>query len=367
MDTGGVDIQSPRADNQEGGRACSFSQFCLTDQVLCCRRENAACGRPIWTLFKERAMQRSKSVLTIVLLLYGFRAAQAQEAASNPDEAAIHQAAIAFVDAYNAKDSAAIAVLFGEQARVETADGDVVEGGEKIKAGFETVFKEEPEAQLSLAMDSLIFLTPEVAIEQGATEFFPDGEMLTTRSKYLVVHLKKDGKWKMISARSMGEEVISNYEYLRRLNFFVGDWIDEDSDSTVESKIHWDDGKNFLLHDFSVRRGGNVVQKGTQRIGWDPQAKRIRGWVFDSQGGFGETSWEEVDGSWVVKSSGVASTGESRTGTRTLTLEGDQIQVRLSDRTDQGQRLPDIDFTMVRKPPAPLTAAASPGAKGGAK
>lgn len=312
-------------------------------------------------------MQKLTWVLALALLFFSGRAAPAQEAAPNPDEAAIHQAAVDFVDAYNARNADAIAALFGSAARVETVDGVVVEGAERIKAGFEQVFTEEPEALISLTMDSLIFLTPDVAIEQGATEFFPDGEMLTTRSKYLVAHLKKDGKWKMVSARSMGEEVVSNYEYLRRLNFFVGDWVDEDSDSTVDSKIHWDEGKNFLLHDFSVRRGRDVVQKGTQRIGWDPQAKRIRGWVFDSQGGFGETTWEEVDGSWVVKSSGVASTGESRSGTRTLTPDGDRIQVRLSDRIDQGQRLPDIDFTMVRKPPAPLTADASPVAKGGAK
>jgi len=307
------------------------------------------------------------STLALALLIFSGRAAQAQEPPPNPDEAAIQQAAVDFVDAYNAKDAAAITALFGPAARVETADGDVAEGAEQIKAGFEDAFKEEPDAQISLIMDSLIFLTPDVAVEQGATEFFPDGEMLTTRSKYLVAHLKKDGKWRMVSARSMGEEVVSNYEYLRRLNFLVGDWIDEDPDSTVESKIYWDDEKNFLLHDFSVRRGRDVVQKGTQRIGWDPQAKRIRGWVFDSQGGFGEAKWEEVDGSWVVRSTGVASTGESRMGTRTLTPAGDRIQVRISDRNDHGQSLPDIDFTMVRKPPAPLTAAAAPVVKGGEK
>ncbi len=312
-------------------------------------------------------MRRSMSALAIALLLYGGRDAQAQEGTPSPDEAAIHHAAVEFVDAYNAKDAAAITALFGPKARLETSDGQLTEGADKIKAGFEEVFSEEPKAMISLAMESLLFLTPDVAIEQGATEFFPDGELLTTRSKYLVVHLKNDGKWKMISARSMGEEIVSNYEYLRRIEFLVGEWVDEDADSTVDSRFHWDEGKNFLLQDFSVRRGSEVVQKGVQRIGWDPQAKRIRGWVFDGQGGFGESSWEEVEGSWVVKASGVAATGESRSGTRTLTPDGDRILVRLSDRTDQGLRLPDINFTMVRKPPAPLTAAASPLAKGGEK
>ena len=312
-------------------------------------------------------MRRTMSALAIALALYAARDARAQEAKPSPDEAAIHQAAIAFVDAYNAKDAAAISALFAEKARVETADGEVVEGIEKIKAGFEGVFKSEPDAQLSLTMDSLIFLTPDVAIEQGATEFFPDGETLTTRSKYLVAHLKKDGKWKMVSARTMGEETVSNYEYLRQLKFMVGDWIDEDPDSVVEAKIDFDEEKNFLIHDFNVRRGRDIVQKGTHRIGWDPQAKRIRGWVFDSQGGFGETSWDEVDGSWVVKSTGVTADGNSGTATRTLTPEGDRIRVRISDRIANGQRVPDIEFMMVRKPPKPVTASATSAEKGGAR
>ncbi len=214
-------------------------------------------------------------------------------------------------------------------------------------------------------MDSLVFLTPDVAVEQGATEFFPDGELLTSRSKYLVVHLKKDGQWRMISARSMGEETVSNYEFLRRVRWLVGEWIDEDPSSVVESTVRWDEGKNFLIQDFSVRRGRETVQKGTHRIGWDAQARRIRGWVFDSQGGFGETSWEEVDGAWIVKSTGVGPDGVTRSGTRVMTPGGDRIDVRLTDRIAEGQRLPDIEFTMVRKPPKPVAASsAKPAAEG---
>ncbi len=117
--------------------------------------------------------------------------------------------------------------------------------------------------------------------------------------------------------------------------------------------------------DFSVRRGRETVQKGTHRIGWDAQARRIRGWVFDSQGGFGETSWEEVDGAWIVKSTGVGPDGVTRSGTRVMTPGGDRIDVRLTDRIAEGQRLPDIEFTMVRKPPKPVAASsAKPAAEG---
>lgn len=38
---------------------------------------------------------------------------------------------------------------------------------------------------------------------------------------------------------------------------------------------------------------------GTQRIGWDPLTRRLRTWVFDSSGSFGEGNWKATrpDGS----------------------------------------------------------------------
>ncbi len=304
-------------------------------------------------------MRRAVTGLALLLTVFCHDRTHAQQRPPANDEKVLHEAAVAFVDAYNAKDATALAALFGPEARVETADGTVVVGTEQIKAGFEAAFRDEPEGLISLTMDSLTFLTPDVAVEQGATEFFPDGDTLTSRSKYLVVHLKNEGRWRMVSARSLGEETLSNYEHLRKVQFLLGDWIDEDPDSVVESTVRWEEGKNFLVHEFSVRRGRDAVQKGTHRIGWDPQAKRIRGWVFDSQGGFGETTWEEVEGDWFVKSTGTTPQGENLSATRVMTPDGDRIHVRIIDRVAQGRRLPDIQYTMVRKPPAPRAAAAT--------
>src|SRR5436190_7899577 len=250
--------------------ASLFSSLCLNVKIPSV--EHLPTHRADSAHLQENIMRRSMSAFVLALLVCSARNARGQEKPPTPDEAAIQQSAVDFVDAYNAQNADAIIALFNPKARVETAEGEVIEGVDKIKAGFEQVFKDEPDGLISLRMDSLIFITPDVAIEQGATEFFPDGEMLTTRSKYLVAHLKKDGKWKMISVRTLNEEVVSNYEFLRQLKFFVGEWIDEDPDSVVESKVYWDEGKNFLIHDFNVRRGKEWIQKGTQRIGWDPQA-----------------------------------------------------------------------------------------------
>jgi uncharacterized protein (TIGR02246 family) len=278
----------------------------------------------------------------------------------SPDEKAIEDAAIKFVDAYNAKDAAAVTALFDSQARFETADGTVLVGEEAIRDAFTEAFESDPNGQISLDMESLTLLTPDVAVEQGSTGFFPDGETLTSSGKYLVVHLKKNGAWKMISARSMEPEVLSHYEYLRRLEWLLGDWIDEGEDETVNTTFRWDEKRNFLLQEFEVLRGSEVLIKGSQRIGWDPQAKQIRGWIFDSEGGFGESRWVENDGAWVITSSGVSNTAENATSTRTLTPNGDRVEVQITGRLSAGETLPDLAFTMVRRPPLPATQAAAP-------
>jgi hypothetical protein len=65
-----------------------------------------------------------------------------------------------------------------------------------------------------------------------------------------------------------------------------------------------------------------------------------------------------ADGSWIVTSSGVTSDGSTHSATRTLTPQGERIEVRLSNRVMNGSSQPDLDFTMVRRPPIAATAAA---------
>lgn len=281
---------------------------------------------------------------------------QAADEAPSPDEKAIQDAAVKFIDAYNAKDAAAITALFDDGARLEEADGTVVSGGEAIKAAFTEAFESEPTAEIGLDMESLKLITPDIAIEEGTTEFYPDGETLTSRGRYLVVHQKKEGTWRMISARSIEKTVISNYEYLRQLEWLVGDWVDEGATEVIQTTFRWDEGRNFLLQEFQVVRGAELLLKGTQRIGWDPQKKQFRSWVFDSRGGFGESSWVESEGSWVVTTTGVGADGTNKSETRTLTPGQDRVEVAVSHRRLGGESQPDLAFTMARRPPSPVAA-----------
>lgn len=275
-----------------------------------------------------------------------------QEAVS-ADEQQLRDAVVKFVELYNAHNAAGVAGLFAPEARMVFRDGNEVNGREEITQSFASAFEEMPKCAISVVVDGIRFLTPEVAVEEGYTSDFPDGQTLAARSRYTVLHVKKDGKWSMQGVRVEEEESLSASRDLQPLAWLVGDWIDEGREENVESTFRWDDNKSFLIEEFKVVREGSVVLKGTQRIGWDPQAKQIRSWIFDDAGGFAEATWAMVDDAWVAKVKGVQADGTSSSATRRLERATDNRVIwTLQDRLLGNEALPDLQLTMVRKAPA---------------
>ena len=303
---------------------------------------------------------RALGPLLIVLLLLAAQTALTQQprtpaaAGTSADEEQIRKAVVEFVDLYNAHKTAELAALFAADARVVYRDGSEENGRDEIKQSFEEAFKANPKMSTSVVVDSLRFLTPDVAVEEGFTTMFPDGETLTSRSRYTVLHLKRDGRWQMQSVRVVEEESLSAYGDLAPLEWLVGEWIDEGRDEDVHTTFRWDDNKSFLLEEFQVVRQGEVLLKGSQRIGWDPQAKQIRSWMFDSAGGFGEGTWSRVGDEWICKARGVRPDGTSASATRRLTRAAeDRVIWTSTDRILGDEELPALAVTMVRKPPRP--------------
>jgi uncharacterized protein (TIGR02246 family) len=292
----------------------------------------------------------------VILFLALSKVAFAQQAAGKltPDEEQIRKTVVAFVELYNAHKATELAALFAADARVVYRDGTEENGRDEIKQSFEETFKANPKIGISVDVDSIRFLTPDVAVEEGATLLFPDGETLTSRGSYTVLHLKREGRWVMQSVRVREEESLSAYGELAPLEWLLGEWLDEGREEIVEAKFRWDDSKSFLLEEFQVIRDGDVVIKGTQRIGWDPQAKQIRSWIFDSAGGFGEATWTPAGDDWICKAKGVRPDGISASATRRLTRSAtDHVIWSSTDRLLGNEQLPDLAVTMVRKPPQP--------------
>jgi len=307
------------------------------------------------------ARLRIPLLFTVLLFLFSTHTVQlaqqpetGSDPALSPDEQQIRKGVEAFVEQYNAHNADAIAAMFSADARMVFRDGTEVNGRDEIKATFAETFTDRPKTAISVVVDSIRFLTRDVAVEEGSTTMFPDGETLTSRDHYTVLHLRKDGQWQMQSVRVFEEESLSAYGELAPLEWLIGEWIDEGKDEDVFAKFSWAENKSFLLEEFQVVRSGEVVLKGSQRIGWDPQTKQIRSWTFDSAGGFGEGMWTSVGDEWICKAKGVQPDGTTASATRRLTrADQDRVIWTSIDRLLGDEELPDLAVTMVRKPPQP--------------
>jgi uncharacterized protein (TIGR02246 family) len=280
------------------------------------------------------------------------------EAAANPretDEKAIRQIVDAVTKAFNAKEAKALAALFTEDAEIVSEEGAVTQGRGAIEQVFESVFDEKPKGKIEIHVDSIRFVGAATAIEDGTTVVTDQPGEPAERNRYTVVYVKQDGKWLMASARDLPDEEASAHEELKQLEWLIGEWIDESPDAVVKTSYHWTDNKRFILGEFQVQLGRRAAMSGTQRIGWDPLAKQIRSWVFDSEGGFGDGLWTRDGDQWIVKFNGVRRDGKVASATNVyMRVSEDRAAFESRDRVLGGEAMPDSGAVpIVRTPPKP--------------
>jgi len=270
------------------------------------------------------------------------------------DEAAIRANVDAFVKAYNAQDAKAIAALFTANGQVVDEDGNTSEGRDEIEKVFKQLFTDNPQKQIEVSIKSIRFIGPSVAVEEGSTKETLGPGQTPEYDHYTVLHVKQGGKWQMALAQDSEGDAATPQEQLGPLAWLVGEWVDDGGSSVVKSSCHWSDDKNFLLQDFDLQINGQNAMRVSQRIGWDPVAKRIRSWVFDSEGGFGESLWTPDGDTWVIKATGVRPDGKTASATNVFVPAGKDAYVwRSRDRVVGDEVMPPIEVKVVRKPPQP--------------
>lgn len=272
----------------------------------------------------------------------------------DPEAAAIRAAQERLVKAYNAGQATEVAALFHPQAEFTDEAGNSYQGRAAIQELLTKYFAKFPGVKLTLAVDSSRVTGP-VAIEEGVRTTITKDETAGARVVYTLVRSKVGNEWLIVSLRDAADDsVLTPHDMLEPLSFLVGDWVNEGNDGVVKISYRWSDDKNFLLADYHVTRKGAVVMHSTQRIGWDPLAGKVRSWLFDSDGGFGEGHWTHVAGSWVVKSTAVLPDGQTGSATITMTPQGkDRFVLKGSDRFAGDERAEDFEHVISRQPPKP--------------
>ncbi len=270
------------------------------------------------------------------------------------DEKAIRAMADGFTRSFRAGDAKAVAAMYSEDAELIDEYGERVQGRMAIENLYASIFQARPGSSIAIAIESLRFLSPEVAKEEGQTRVKSGSEPEILR-RYTVLYVKQSGRWLYSSVREEHAAGVAHHEHLKALEWLLGDWLDQSSDSTVHATCRWSEDKNFLLRDFTIHVQGRPVMSVSQRIGWDPLTRQIKSWVFDSEGGYGDGLWTRDGNKWVIKSTGVLTDGRIASATQTLTPIGpNSAEWSSTERTIGDQSIAEpAKYVMVRRPPAP--------------
>jgi uncharacterized protein (TIGR02246 family) len=265
------------------------------------------------------------------------------------DKAAIEKAIASYTAAFNARDANSLAAHWSPEAvYINPLTGSQVEGRAAIAKEFGAILAELKDTKLAVDVESIRLISPGVAVENGVAKLVSaDGQ--PQESSYTAIHVKRDGKWFLDRVTELDIPVVlSHYEQLKGLEWMIGTWIDGDDQDRIETTCQWTRNKNFLTRSFTVSIDDQIDLTGMQIIGWDPAAKQIRSWVFDSDGGFAEGRWTKKGNRWSVTTTGTTADGLKATSVNVITyVDNDRFKWQSVSRTTDGELLPNIDEVVV--------------------
>jgi uncharacterized protein (TIGR02246 family) len=281
----------------------------------------------------------------------GATSAGSQPRDATADEAAVHESVAAYVQAFNGRNVEALAAKWSPGAiYIDRGSGEQVVGRAAIAEQFAKLFKAQPELKLAVSVESIRFLAPSVAIEQGTARFWlPQGE--PEEVEYTAVHVKHDDRWLLDRVTDAAKESApSHYEELKSLDWMIGRWVDDAEGATIETECNWSRNQNFLIRSFKVAVGDRIEMAGMQVVGWDPSAKTIRSWTFDSDGGFAEATWTHKKDRWFVRNNGVLADGQKASMVNVIKpIDANAFTWQTIERTVGGELLPNVDEVLIRR------------------
>jgi uncharacterized protein (TIGR02246 family) len=287
-------------------------------------------------------------VISLILAVSGV---SAENAGMSKDEIAIRKAIESYVEAYNRGDASAAASHWSRNGSYQTITGDHAKGPDKIRPALEKFFAENKGIQVEAALFDVRIQSGSRVIAKGFAVFHRPGEE-NEEDLVTATLVKENGKWKILKVEEEESAVpLATIAKLGELEWLIGDWVDQDENATVETTFRWSKDYAFINGTFRVTVGDRVDLEGTQVIGWDPVAKKIRSWIFDNEAGFGEGEWSREANRWTVNVKSVLGTGQKASSMNIYTyVDPNSFTWQSVSRAVDGELLPDIDeVTVVRK------------------
>ncbi len=287
-------------------------------------------------------------IVSSILMVSGV---SAENTAISPDEIAIRKAVESYVDSYNRGDASAAASHWSRQGSYLTMTGESAKGPDRIKPAMEKFFAEHKGITVKVALFDVQVQAGGRAIAKGFAVFQRSGEE-NDEALFAAMYVKEKGAWKLLKVEEEESSVpLDTIAKLGELEWLIGDWVDQDESGRVETTFRWTKDYAFINGTFRVTVGDRVDLEGTQVIGWDPVAKKIRSWIFDTKAGFGEGEWSGAGNKWTVNVGSVLGTGQKASSLNIYTyVDPNSFTWQSVGREVDGELLPDIDeVTVVRK------------------
>jgi uncharacterized protein (TIGR02246 family) len=269
------------------------------------------------------------------------------------EEQAIRKAAQDCCAAFNKADLDTLMGFWAREAEYTNEEGKSYRGQEAIRRLLKKSLADYKGSKQSIKIRSIRFIKPDVVAEEG-TVFMTSPEGDIEPGRYSAVWVKTDGKWRINTVRDLPElaqeEGPAAFHKLRPLAWMVGEWQEKDGKGEVSMDCRWAPNQTFLLLDFTIKRPGGTRLRASERIGWDAQAERLRSWLFDSSGGFGEGYWTRQGNSWQIENEGVLADGRVLTATHIWKYVDDStVEWSSTNREVDESPMPDLNVTFIRK------------------
>lgn len=204
--------------------------------------------------------------------------------------------------------------------------------------------------RMHIRIESTRMVTADVAIEDGISEITPPPADRPAIGRFTAVWVKRNGKWLIDSVRAAPSHIPHHQYQLQQLEWMVGDWVEAGDAAAITMKCRWSSDNSFLLRQIRIQPKERDAHVVTQRLGWDPVAGKIRSWIFDSDGGFGEGYWTREGDRWVVTSKSTLPDGKQATGTTiNMLVDDSDFMWESVNYVVDGQKMPDLRVKLVRQ------------------
>ncbi len=295
-----------------------------------------------------------KPISMASVLIFGFLAAvpaRALEVAPKIDShPVLDQVFAKYEKAFNAGDAQAIGALWKSDGEFVGPLGNRIVGREAIEKLFQDYFSRNQGAKLSIKVLSLKEEEQgRVVVAEVVPELSPPPAGKLGSNKATMVLIRSGEKW-VIEGIQETPDLPASHEHLKALEWMIGSWTSRTAENekaeteipiALNTTCQWTANKSFLTRTFAARLQQLEVQ-GTEIIGWDPQAKTIRSWMFESTGGFAQSTWKADGKQWIIDSSGVLSDGTPISAKNTITLvDNDTLSFVSQSRMKGGEKQPD--------------------------